>query len=212
MTGWVLDNIEVTSVGIWREPVHRRVPRPQRSGFRWNRDLRSGSAAGMSRTTYPNSPLELSGRLGLHAAHQLLTQPWGPLGNGTYQPHRHRGQTKPVIRWTWESAPSPWTMCMPPNRLAPSTLPTRVVLLSGSTFVNFGWALTQNPVPPILLDGVHYHGTGGRSNAGPSDVQPVSGRHCHLLSGSGPIATGRWASSIWTPPRWPTACIISRGW
>ena len=49
----------------------RRAHQPQRSGLDWKRDLRPGCTAGCS-DHLPQLALELSGRLGLHAAHQFL--------------------------------------------------------------------------------------------------------------------------------------------
>ncbi len=150
VTGWALDNIEVSSVGIWREPVGGETPGPNGLVLIGNATFVPGARPDVQ-TTYPNSPWSYRGGWGYMLLTNFYLNPGGPRGQWTYQLHaiaanKAGNQVDLGIRTITVD-----TMCMPPIRLAPSTLPTSG-MFSGSTFVNFGWALTQNPYL-IPLDG-----------------------------------------------------------
>jgi hypothetical protein len=160
VTGWVLDNIEVTSVGIWREPVTGESPGPNGLAFVGTATFVPGARPDVQ-TTYPNSPWNYRGGWGYMLLTNFLPNPGGPLGNGTYQLHaiaanKAGNQVDLGIRTITVDnvhASKPFGTIDTPDQGG---------IASGSTFVNFGWALTQNPylIPldgstiTVLVDGV----------------------------------------------------------
>jgi hypothetical protein len=160
VTGWVLDNIEVTSVGIWREPVTGESPGPNGLAFVGTATFVPGARPDVQ-TTYPNSPWNYRGGWGYMLLTNFLPNPGGPLGNGIYQLHaiavnQAGNQVDLGIRTITVDnvhASKPFGTIDTPDQGGTA---------SGSTFVNFGWALTQNPylIPldgstiTVLVDGV----------------------------------------------------------
>jgi hypothetical protein len=160
VTGWVLDNIEVTSVDIWREPVTGESPGPNGLAFVGTATFVPGARPDVQ-TTYPNSPWNYRGGWGYMLLTNFLPNPGGPLGNGTYQLHaiavnKAGNQVDLGIRTITVDnvhASKPFGTIDTPDQGG---------IASGSTFVNFGWALTQNPylIPldgstiTVLVDGV----------------------------------------------------------
>ena len=174
VTGWALDNIEVTSVGIWREPVGGESTSPNGLVLIGNATFVPGARPDVQ-TTYPNSPWSYRGGWGYMLLTNFLPNPGGPLGNGTYRLHaiavnkagNQLDLGTRIITVDNAAASTPFGTIDTPDQGGTA---------SGNAFVNFGWALTQNPVPDPL-GWVHHHGAGGWSDTRPSDLQPVSGRH-----------------------------------
>jgi hypothetical protein len=150
VTGWTLDNIEVTSVGIWREPV---MGEPTGSnGLAWvgNATFVPGVRPDVQ-ATLPNSPLNYRGGWGYMLLTNFLPNPGGPMGNGTYRLHAiavnkagnslDLGTRTIIVDNVHASKP-----------FGTIDTPDQGGTASGSAFVNFGWALTQNPYV-IPLDG-----------------------------------------------------------
>jgi hypothetical protein len=150
VTGWALDNIEITSVGIWRAPVAGETPTA--NGLVWigNATLVPGARPDVQ-GTYPNAPWSYRAGWGYMLLTNFLPNPGGPLGNGTYQLHaiavnKAGYQTDLGIRVITVDnvdATQPFGTIDTPDQGGSA---------SGSAFVNFGWALTQNPYV-IPLDG-----------------------------------------------------------
>ena len=161
VTGWALDSVEVTNVGIWREPL----PGESQSNSlifigdaNFVADARPDVAAG-----FPSSPFQYRAGWG----YSMLTnfQPnsngSGPLGNGTYRLHAimtnksgaqvDLGGRTITVDNAHASRP-----------FGTIDTPAQGGSASGNSFVNFGWALTQNPfaIPidgstiTVILDGV----------------------------------------------------------
>jgi hypothetical protein len=139
VTGWALDNIEIISVGIWREPVGGEPTNPT-NGLVWigNATFVPGARPDVQ-TTFPNSPGSYRGGWG----YMLLTN-FLPSGNGTFNLHaiatNKAGQTLDLgtrtITVDNAHASKPFGTIDTPSQGG---------TVSGNAYVNFGWALTQNP-------------------------------------------------------------------
>jgi hypothetical protein len=138
VTGWVLDNIEVTSVGIYREPVGNEPTQPNGLVYIGNGTFVAGARPDVE-GTYPNAPLNYRAGWG----YSLLTN-FLPGGNGTFNLHaiatNKAGQTFDLgtrtITVDNAHASKPFGTIDTPDQGATA---------AGSAFVNFGWSLTQNP-------------------------------------------------------------------
>ena len=162
VTGWALDDIETTSVEIWRAPVTGETP--QANGLM---DVGPATFVDGARTdvagTYPTYPLNTRAGWGYMLLTNFLPNNGvaaGP-GNGTYTLHaiatNRYGQTTDLgvktISVNNAAAAKPFGTI---------DTPTQGGTASGNAFVNFGWALTQNPncIPvdgstlTVVVDGV----------------------------------------------------------
>ena len=160
VTGWALDNIELTSVGIWREPVGSEPTSPNGLVLIGNATFVPGARPDVQ-TTYPNSPWNYRGGWGYMLLTNFLPNPGGPLGNGTYFLHaiavnkagNQLDLGTRIINVDNADASTPFGTIDTPDQGGTA---------SGNAFVNFGWALTQNPylIPldgstiTVLVDGV----------------------------------------------------------
>jgi len=150
VTGWALDNIEVTSVSIWRDPVGGESTSPNGLVLIGNATFVPGARPDVQ-TTYPNSPWSYRGGWGYMLLTNFLPDPGGPLGNGTYRLHaiavnkagNQLDLGTRVITVDNAHASTPFGTIDTPDQGGTA---------SGNAFVNFGWALTQNPYL-IPLDG-----------------------------------------------------------
>ena len=145
VTGWALDNIEATAVNIWREPVTGE--QPQSNGL-----VLVGTAGFVAdarpdvQASFPTTPWNYRAGWG----YMLLTN-FLPGGNGTFNLHalvtNKGGQTFDLgtrtITVDNAHASKPFGTIDTPGQGA---------TVSGNAFVNFGWALTQNP-HCIAVDG-----------------------------------------------------------
>lgn len=88
VTGWALDSVEVTNVGIWRDPVPNEATAPNGLVFIGNAIFVAGARPDVQ-ATYPNSPFNYRAGWG----YQLLTNflpnasGSGASGSGTYKLH-----------------------------------------------------------------------------------------------------------------------------
>jgi hypothetical protein len=162
VTGWALDDIETLSVEIWREPVTGETP--QANGLI---DVGAATFVDGARTdvagTYPTYPLNTRGGWGYMLLTNFLPNNGGSAGpgNGTYNLHaiatNRYGQTTDLgvktIGVNNGAASKPFGTI---------DTPAQGGTASGNAFVNFGWALTQNPncIPidgstlTVVVDGV----------------------------------------------------------
>jgi hypothetical protein len=150
VTGWALDNLEVASVGIWREPF-KGEPTGS-NGLAWigNATLVPGARSDIQ-VTFPSSPWNYRGGWGYMLLTNFLPNPGGPMGNGNYRLHaiavNKAGNSLDLGTRTITvdnvHASKPFGTIDTPDQGGTA---------SGSAFVNFGWALTQNPYL-IPLDG-----------------------------------------------------------
>jgi hypothetical protein len=160
VTGWALDNIEVTSVGIWREPVRGEPTNPNGLVFIGNATFVPGARPDVQ-VSSPNSPWSYRGGWGYMLLTTFLPNPGGPLGNGTYRLHaiainkagNQLDLGTRIITVDNAHASKPFGTIDTPDQGGTA---------SGNAFVNFGWALTPNPylIPldgstiSVLVDGV----------------------------------------------------------
>jgi hypothetical protein len=150
VTGWALDNIEVTSVGIWREPFQGEPTGS--NGLAWigNATLVPGARSDVQ-VTFPSSPWNYRAGWGYMLLTNFLPNPGGAMGNGTYRLHaiavNKAGNSVDLgtrtITVDNAHASKPFGTIDTPDQGGTA---------SGGAFVNFGWALTQNPYL-IPLDG-----------------------------------------------------------
>lgn len=162
VTGWALDNVEVTSVGIWRDPIAGETPASNGLVFIGNAVFVPGARPDVE-ATYPNAPLNYRGGWGYLLLTNFLPNSGGStgLGNGTYNLHaiatNAAGNTFDLGTRTITADNAHAT-----KPFGTIDTPVQGGSASGTAFVNFGWALTQNPkVIPVdgstinvLLDGV----------------------------------------------------------
>jgi uncharacterized repeat protein (TIGR01451 family) len=170
VTGWALDNIEVpatitnggSGVGIWREPVPGEGASSNGLVFigyaTFVADARPDVAA-----TFPGAPYQYRAGWGYQMLTNFLPNSAGsgPLGNGTYKIHAIMTNTSGTavdlgtrtLTVANAQAAQPFGTIDTPSQGGSAT---------GNSFVNFGWALTQNPyaIPfdgstiTVILDGL----------------------------------------------------------
>jgi len=145
VTGWALDGIQTISVEIWREPLSGETP--QANGLI---DVGSATFVDGARpdvaATYSTYPLNTRGGWGYMLLTNFLPNNGGSPGpgNGTYNLHaiatNSYGQTTDLgvktISVNNAAASKPFGTI---------DTPAQGGTASGNAFVNFGWALTQNP-------------------------------------------------------------------
>ena len=149
VTGWALSANDVKSVAVWREPV---LGETASLIFLGDSSLVPGARPDVA-AAYPAYPNNSYG-WGL----QILTNelPAGPgqsLGNGTYK--LHAIATNYSGGATDLSGPIPITVnnASASNPFGTIDTPGQGDIVSGSAYVNFGWALTPNPSNVISKDG-----------------------------------------------------------
>ena len=151
VTGWALDNIGVTKVDIWREPVASETPGAL--VYVGDGTFVAGVRSDLP-PKYPNTPLNERGGWGYMLLTNFLPNNnggTGGLGNGTYKlhamAHNQAGLTTDlgtktiVVDNAHASKP-----------FGTIDTPAQGATASGNAYVNFGWAVTQNPYM-IPIDG-----------------------------------------------------------
>jgi hypothetical protein len=162
VTGWALDAIQATNVGIWREPVVGETAQSNGLVFIGTAVFVVGARPDVQ-ATYPNAPLNYRGGWGYMLLTNFLPNASGsgPSGNGTYKLHaiitNASGQILDLgahaITVDNVHASKPFGTI---------DTPAQGGTVSGNSYVNFGWALTQNPyvIPTdgstinVIVDGV----------------------------------------------------------
>ncbi|MGH7487474.1 MAG: hypothetical protein ACREMY_18005, partial [bacterium] len=88
VTGWALDNVEASTVGIWREPAPNEAASPNGLVFIGNAVFVAGARPDVQ-AAYPNLPFNYRAGWGYMLLTNLLVNSngSGPLGNGTYKLH-----------------------------------------------------------------------------------------------------------------------------
>jgi hypothetical protein len=142
VTGWALDNVEVTNVAVFREPVGSEPV--GNLIFIGNATLVSGARPDVQ-TAYPNAPLNYRAGWGYAMLTNFLPSSSGSgTGNGTYKLHaivtNKAGLTVDLgtrtITVDNAHAAKPFGTI---------DTPAQGGAASGTAYVNFAWALTQNP-------------------------------------------------------------------
>jgi hypothetical protein len=163
VTGWALDNVEVVNVGIWRDPAGGEPTAANGLVFIGDAAFVPGARPDVE-TSYPNAPLNYRGGWGYLLLTNFLANNGGSPGpgNGTYNLHaiavNAAGITQDLgtrtITVDNAHASKPFGTIDTPSQGG---------TVSGNAFVNFGWALTQNPnsiatngsTIAVLVDGVN---------------------------------------------------------
>ena len=153
VTGWGLDNIEVTTVGIWREPISGEAASSNGLVFIGNAPFVADARPDVQ-AAYPTTPWNFRAGFGYLLLTNFLPNNnggVGGLGNGTYKLHVLLTNKSGIVTDLGART------IMVDNQHAMKPFgsidtPGQGDTISGASFVNFGWALTQNPYM-IPLDG-----------------------------------------------------------
>jgi hypothetical protein len=142
VTGWAIDNIEVTKVDIWREPVGKEP-----SGLQYIGDaVFVADARPDIERARPATPFNYRAGWGYMLLTNFLPNNGGSpgLGNGTYKLHTiaHNRAGNSVDLGTHTITVDNAHAARPFGSI---DTPAQGATISGSAYVNFGWALTQNP-------------------------------------------------------------------
>ncbi len=145
VSGWALDNIEVVSVGIWREPVGSEPVQPNGLVLLGNAVFVADARPDVQ-AAFPNTPWNYRAGWGYMLLTNFLPHSGGSpgSGNGNYNLHaiavNKAGQSFDLgvhtITVDNAHASRPFGTIDTPDQGGTA---------SGTAFVNFGWALTQNP-------------------------------------------------------------------
>ncbi len=143
VTGWALSPAAVATVAIWRDPVNQETPTGNGYIFIGNADFTSGARPDVA-TAYPGYPNNNWG-WGL----QILTDELPgvgtlPPGNGSYRLHAIAVDNDGLSR---EVGASTITVNNAASVKPFGTIdtPGQGATVSGTSYVNFGWALTPQP-------------------------------------------------------------------
>jgi VCBS repeat-containing protein len=149
VTGWALDNIEVTSVDIWHEPVAGEPSGLQLIG---TAEFVSDSRTDIEALN-PTSPFQYRGGWGYMLLTNFLPIGVGATvsGNGTFVLHAiaHNAAGDSMDLGARTITVDNVHATKPFGTL---DTPAQGDTISGNAYVNFGWALTQNPYN-IPVDG-----------------------------------------------------------
>jgi len=145
VTGWALDNVEVSNVGIWRDPVAGETASANGLVFIGDAVFVAGARPDVQ-AAYPNAPFNYRAGWGYMPLTNFLPNASGSgaSGNGTYTLHaivtNAGGQTVDLgartIAVDNANASKPFGTIDTPDQGGTAL---------GNAYVNFGWALTQNP-------------------------------------------------------------------
>ena len=150
VTGWALSSVAVQSVGIWRDPVSGESP----NGlvFLLNASMIAGARPDVA-SAYPTFPYNTTG-WGAQILTNMLPNTTGisGTGNGTYRLH---AIATDVFSHSTELGTRTVTADNAHSVLPFGTIdtPAQGQTVTGSSVVNFGWALTPNPANIIPTDG-----------------------------------------------------------
>jgi hypothetical protein len=162
VTGWSLDSIEVTSVGIWREPVRNEPTASNGLVFIGNATFVEDSRPDVL-ATYPSAPLNYRGGWGYMLLTNFLPNSGGAAGpgNGSYNLHAIAvNKSGGTIDLGTRTVTVDNAQASKP--FGTIDTPAQGATISGNAYVNFGWALTQSgyniPVDgstiTVMVDGV----------------------------------------------------------
>lgn len=142
VTGWALDNIEITNVDIWREPV---IGEAAGLVFIGNAVLVADARPDVQ-ATYPSAPYSYRAGWGYLMLTNFLppTTAGGQPGNGVYKIHAiaHNATGFSLDLGTKSITVDNAHAAKPFGTI---DTPAQGGTAAGSQFVNFGWALTQSP-------------------------------------------------------------------
>jgi hypothetical protein len=142
VTGWSLDSVEVSNVQIWREPVRNE---PAGLVFIGDAVFVAGARPDVEATN-PTMPMNYRGGWGyMLLTNFLLNADGSPgRGNGTYKLHAI-ATNKMGMSLDLGTRTITVDNAHASKPFGTIDTPIQGGTVSGSAFVNFGWALTQNP-------------------------------------------------------------------
>jgi len=146
VTGWSLDPVDVSKVDIWREPIGGEPSSSNGLVFIGDAVFVADARPDVE-ASYPNTPRKNRAGWGYQLLTSLLPNNGGSpgLGNGTYNLHAIAHNTAGVAvdlgtrTFTADNAHAA-------KPFGTIDTPGQGSTISGNAFVNFGWALTQNPL------------------------------------------------------------------
>jgi hypothetical protein len=152
VTGWALDNVEIANVGIWREPIGHEVTAPNGLVFIGNATLVAGARPDVA-ATFPNAPWNYRAGWGYMLLTNFLPNSSSApgSGNGVYKLHAI-AMNKAGMALDLGTRTITVDNGHGSKPFGTIDTPGQGATVSGNTFVNFGWALTQNPYK-IPIDG-----------------------------------------------------------
>jgi hypothetical protein len=144
VTGWALDSIEVTSVGIWREPIGNEATAPNGLAFIGDATFVDGARTDIP-ASFPNAPLNYRAGWGYMLLTNFLPNSGvaaGP-GNGTYRLHAIAVNKS---GGTFDLGTRTVTVDNAQASKPFGTIdsPAQGATIGGNAYVNFGWVLTQS--------------------------------------------------------------------
>jgi len=152
VTGWALDDIEVTSTQVWRKPVPGETPSSNGLIYIGDGFFLQGTRPDVQ-LAYPNYPLNDRAGWGMGILSNMLpnSSGSGPSGNGTYQltiiANDREGSS--TVIGTPTITVNNTTATLPFGTI---DTPASAAVISGSNYTVFGWALTPQPAI-IPIDG-----------------------------------------------------------
>jgi hypothetical protein len=145
VTGWALDNIEVVKVDIWREPVPNEAAGSNGLVYIGDAVFVAGARPDVQ-AAYPALPFNYRAGWGYQMLTNFLpnTSGSGPSGDGTYKLHAiaHNKVGTAVDLGTKTITVDNAHASKPFGTI---DTPGQGGTASGNAYLNFGWALTQNP-------------------------------------------------------------------
>jgi uncharacterized repeat protein (TIGR01451 family) len=152
VTGWALDPVDVAKVDIWREPIGNEATSSNGLVFIGDAVFVTDARPDVE-ALYPNAPRKNRAGWGYQLLTSLLPNNGGSagLGNGTYNLHAMAHNTAGVAL-DLETRTITADNAHAAKPFGAIDTPGQGSTISGNAFVNFGWALTQNPLM-IATDG-----------------------------------------------------------
>ena len=156
LTGWALDSIEVSKVDLWREPMSGETVQSNGLVYLGDAAFVSGARPDVE-SVYPRAPWNYRAGWG----YLLLTNLLPNGGNGTFRLHAIAHNKAGIAADLGAHTISvDNTHASKPFGSIDTPAPNDTI--SGNSYVNFGWALTENPyaIPidgstiTVILDGV----------------------------------------------------------
>ena len=147
VTGWALDNVEVSKVDLWREPVSGEGPGGGPNGLVYIGDAGFVADARPDvQAANPTAPLDYRAGWGYLLLTNFLPNSVGSgaLGNGTYKLHAI-AHNKAGIMFDLGTRTITVDNVHTSKPFGTIDTPTQGGTISGNAYVNFGWSLTQNP-------------------------------------------------------------------
>jgi hypothetical protein len=143
VTGWALDNIEITDVGIWRDPIGNEPTNANGLVFLGHATLVPGARPDVE-AAFPTEPWNHRAGWGYMLLTNFLPNPGGQMGNGVINIHAiAENRVGYLLDMGVHSITVDNAHANKP--FGSIDTPDQGGTASGDAFVNFGWALTQNP-------------------------------------------------------------------